>query len=218
MGMLDFLKKKREADRVYAVGDTYFFGKYYFENEKDMRPMAWTVLQCDETHLLLISKYCIDVVKYCEPSAELPGIKSCVWERSYLRNWLNTTFYNQAFQKHEQQKILETQIVTDDSLDAALHQNKVFLLSPKQAMELMPDKENRIGFPTPYALEKGASVGYSDEKATWWWTLPHIEDGIHQSERVDYPSAMCQDGEVRYHGRLMYYSHYTVRPAIKIKR
>ena len=217
MGIFNFLKKQNNPDKNYKSGDTIFFGKYFFENEKHTQSIEWIVLESNSTETLIISRYCLDTIKYCEPSS-YEGTECCVWENSYLRNWLNNTFYSQAFSEEEKQNIIETEIVTDETLNNTLHKNKVFVLSKSQVCNYFSDNESRKGYPTPYALKRGANVGYNGENSTWWWTLPYIDATGGQPPRIDYPSAVCKNGEINYHGRLVYHSDFTVRPVIKIKK
>lgn len=217
MGIFSFLNNKDNKDCKYNIGDTFVFGKYHFQNEKDVQPIEWIVLENNDKELLLISKYCLDTVKYYEPSASFVGTDGCIWENSYLRNWLNGSFYNQAFNEKEKNIIIETTIITKGTLRAELHKNKVFILSKSQIENFFADSEKRKGFPTPYALQKGANTGHTDEKTTCWWTMPYIDTG-GQPSRVDYPSVVCQNGEINYHSRLVYHSDFTVRPVIRIKK
>lgn len=218
MGIFNFSKKQNKTNENHKIGDTIFFGKYFFESEKDIKPIEWLILESNDREMLLISKYCLDTIKYCEPSPSFGGTECCIWENSYLRNWINNTFYSQAFSEEEKQNIVETEIVTDKTLNNTLHKNKVFALSKSQVCAYFSNNENRKGYPTPYALQKGANIGYSEAKSTWWWTLPHIDMTGGQPPRMDYPSVVCQNGEINYHSRLVYHSDFTVRPVIKIKK
>ena len=218
MGIFSFFNKNGAKDNKYNIGDTFVFGKYHFKSEKDIQPIEWIVLENNCKELLLISKYCLDTVKYCEPSASFVGTDCCIWENSYLRNWLNGSFYNQAFSESEKNSIIETAIITEETLHAELHKNKVFILSKSQIEDFFADNEKRKGFPTPYALQKGANTGHTDEKTTWWWTMPYIDITGGQPPRADYPSVVCQNGEINYHSRLVYHSDFTVRPVIRIKK
>ena len=218
MGIFNFFKKGNNTNKEYKVGDTLFFGKYFFNNEKDIKPIEWIVLQSYENELLLISKYCLDTIRYCEPSATFNGTESCIWENSYLRNWLNNEFFNQAFTEDEKKNILVTTVETDKSLNSELHKNKVFVLSKEQVLDFFPNINERIGVPTLYALKKGANVGHNGEMTTWWWILPNVDITGGQPPRMDFPSVVCQDGEINYHSRLAYHSDFTVRPVIKIKK
>ncbi len=218
MRIFNFCKKQKNNSGNYKIGDTIFFGKYFFESEKNEKPIEWFILESNDTEMLLISKYCLDTIKYCETSSLVSGTECCIWENSYLRNWLNNTFYSQAFSEKEKKAIIETEIITDKTLNNTLHKNKVFVLSKSQVCDYFSDSKNRKGCPTPYALKKGANVGHNGENLTWWWVLPYIDATGGQPPRIDYPAVVCQNGEISYHSRLVYHSDFTVRPAIKIKK
>ena len=214
MGVLDFFQK-----RHHKIGDTIQFGRYFFENEKDTRPIEWIVLDNKNDELLLLSNRCLDVIHYFDQTIPWDYLGTIAWENSHLRNWLNDEFYNQAFREKEKQRIVETMIVTDETLDPALHRNKLFILSQSQIEEFLPDREKRCGIPTPYARQRGAGAGIdTQEKAVWWWTMPVTVCSL--SGQV-YPAIVSHDGQVLYHSRLIGSPgsiHATVRPAIKIKK
>ncbi|MBQ9761881.1 MAG: hypothetical protein IJV82_02255 [Oscillospiraceae bacterium] len=220
MGIFDFFKKDNSVHGNCKVGGSLFFGKYYFENEKDIRPIEWVVLESNRTELLLISKYCLDTVGYCGPSPEWGNASACIWENSYLRNWLNNDFYNRAFNKEEKQSIIETTIITDSSSDKMLHKNSIFILSEKQAITYFGESTARKGIPTPYAVSKGARLGWTDDtkEYTSWWLLPYVELTGGSPARMDYPCAVFQMGDTQYHGRNIGHTDFTVRPVIRIKK
>lgn len=202
-------------------GDSVFFGRYFYENELDIRPIEWTVLESSETELFLISKYCLDTLLYCAPGAH--SYEDCVWENSYLRKWLNGKFYHRAFSEEEKQRILKTQIVTDEALDGSLHENKVFLLSAEQTKTLIPDVNHRIGIPTPYAAQQRGFL--REESTANWWLLPEISImECRIPSRIDTPCIVVCDedtAEPRSHSRLIASpgAHCTsVRPAIRIQK
>lgn len=209
MGILDLFHKKPKIQ----VGDVICFGQYFYEHENDRRPIEWIVLDSDKTGLVLISRYCLDTIHYCQRPYQGGSL---AWETSHLRNWLNTVFYNQAFSDQEKETIAETHIVTDKTLDPDLHKNKVFLLSDSQIEAYFPDSEKRKGFPTPYARQRGAGAGIDLEaKAVWWWTMPRLDGS------GCYPCVVLENGSLQHHSRLTASpgsDHAAVRPAIKIKK
>lgn len=220
MGMFDLIKKKSNSYANCKVRDTLLFGAYPFETEKDIRPIEWIVLEDREAELLLISRYCLDTVGYCGPSPECGNSSDCIWENSYLRNWLNNDFYNVAFSEKDKCRIIDTNIITNTALDGNSHKNKVFLLSQEQAITYFAEKDTRKEIPTPYAKSKGARLGWTDDtkEYTSWWLLPHAEQAGGTPERVDYPCAVFQTGEIQYHGRNVWHTDFTVRPVIRIKK
>lgn len=214
MGILGFFQNKH-----CKIGDTVQFGRYYFESEKDVQPIEWIVLDDKKGELLMISKYCLDVIHYFDQAAAHDFSSAVVWEDAHLRNWLNNAFYNQAFTEKEKQQIIDTVIVTDETRNPALHRNQLFILSESQIDKFLPDKEKRKGFPTPYAKQQGAGAGIdTGEKAVWWWTMPVVKGPL---SGMTYPAIVNYDGQVLYHSRLVCSpgsQHATVRPAIRIKK
>lgn len=214
MGIFDFFQKQQ-----YIIGDTVQFGRYFLKNEKDVQPIEWIVLDDNNDELLMLSKYCLDVVHYFDQADLRDFAHAVVWENSHLRNWLNDEFYNHAFTEKEKQRIMETLIVTDETLDPALRRNKLFILSESQIDKFLPDSEKRCGLPTPYARQQGAGAGVdTQQEAVWWWIMPEVEEPLPGMIR---PGILNFDGEVLYHGRLIASPgsyHATVRPAIKIKK
>lgn len=210
MGIFGFFQKKN-----HKIGDTIQFGRYFFENEKDVQPIEWIVLDNKKDELLMLSKYCLDVIHYFDHSIPYDTSSAITWENSRLRNWLNNDFWNQVFTEKEKKQIIDTVIVTDETMDPALHRNKLFILSESQIDNFLSDSHERCGLPTPYARQQGAGAGCDpDKKTVWWWTMPVIRDRI-------YPAIINYDGQVAYHSRLIASSgsqHATVRPAIKIKK
>ncbi len=213
MGIFDFFQKQQ-----YIIEDTVQFGRYFFESKTDVQPIEWIVLDDNNGELLMLSKYCLDVVHYFDHADLIDFAHAVIWENSYLRNWLNDAFYNQAFTEKEKQRIVETVIVTDERLNPALRRNKLFLLSEEQIDKFLPDRQKRLGSPTPYARQQGAGNGLdTQQEAVWWWVMPRVEKPL--------PGWICpgilNEGEVLYHSRLVASPgsyHATVRPAIKIKK
>ena len=81
-------------------------------------PIKWRVLSREGNEVVLMSDSVLDVQPYHD---------ECSWKECYLRNWLNTTFYNKAFTKTEQLAIKDTSLEEESLTD------KVFLLSEKEA-------------------------------------------------------------------------------------
>lgn len=90
------------SDADIDTFDTVFFGSYEqdsnFENGKE--PIEWIVVDRKEGEAKLLSKYVLDVKPYY-----LNNQKGS-YKKSYLRYWMNTVFYNVAFDKNEKNKIL----------------------------------------------------------------------------------------------------------------
>lgn len=189
------------------VGDSYFMGKY--EQDGDQRNGAesieWIILKKDGDDALLISKKILDTKAYEE------GDTGTTWENSSLRKWLNGDFYDTAFDEAEKSHIMLTRHNNPDSYDfydsdyTKIHfgldwagtgmggeggentEDKVFLLSWKEAMEYFEDEEKREAQGSDYAnktlyhIEEGnyKEEGFGEEiigNGLWWLRSPGAAD------------------------------------------
>lgn len=159
-----------------AVGDTVTFGSYEQDNHLDNgpEPIEWIVLDVKNNRALLISKYILDTQPY---NSEYHDI---AWEDCSLRSWLNHDFFNTAFSEREQESILITDIdnsaaqssISWESIPGNDTQDRVFLLSYREAEELLSAEMNRCA-PTDYAIGNGAwsnsAVKTNGRAAGVWW-------------------------------------------------
>lgn len=218
MSMFDlFHREKTGAGTNIQPGDIIRFGRYPFAEDGTAAPIEWIVLGISAGDLLLISRYCLDTMGFCGPDW---GNQTPIWERSYIRNWLNTDFYSTAFREEEKQRILETSIFTDGDPFADTRSNRVFLLSREQAEQLFPTEEARQARPTPYALKRGARPDLMEEAPGYvsWWVLPCMNQTGGTPPRWDYPQAVYPNGKVLFHSRNIAHVDFTVRPAIRLRR
>ena len=86
--------------------DTVTFGTYpqSYTNGFTYEPIEWIVLEKDEVNrrALLFSKYILDCKKYNEVRSDV------FWSTSTIRQWLNSSFYNSAFDNREKNMITDT--------------------------------------------------------------------------------------------------------------
>lgn len=92
--------------------NTIKFGKYEQDNnvENGKEDIEWIVVTVDDNSALLLSKYILDDIEYHNDM----GITT--WEDSYIRKWLNSDFYNDAFDEDEKKLVLE--IVNNNTIPA----------------------------------------------------------------------------------------------------
>ena len=99
-----------------------------------------------------------------------------IWETCSLRKWLNTDFYESAFNEEEKRLIEETRVLNADNpvygtSGGNSTPDKVFLLSLDEVRRLFSGNRERIGRPTYYAEARGAwtskEEGYVGN--AWWW-------------------------------------------------
>ena len=168
------------------------------ENKRNMfdsiaKDIEWYVLDRKEDKVLLFSKYVLDTKPYHKEYTEV------TWAQSSIREWLNSTFYNVAFNDTEKNYICKTKILNNDtnfdflqygSVGGENTIDNVFLLSIEEAkkyfnytyddtsMNGFEEYENSeldkrlIGVVTNYAIFNGSmnyGIDGSEECSTMWY-------------------------------------------------
>lgn len=110
--------------------DTVTFGSYPQSSTSadKLEPIEWIVLERDSKNnrALLLSKYILDNVSFNSEH------KECKWKDSELRQWMNQTFYDKAFNENEKNQIVEDSHISDgfsDDKEVDTVTDKVFILS-----------------------------------------------------------------------------------------
>ena len=114
------------------------------------------MLEIRDGNALVISEYLLDATVYYYDMADV------TWEKSSLRNWLNSKFYDTAFSESEKSMILTVKI---ENKDNPLYgtpggndtEDNVFCLSLEEAQQYFKDADERKAAPTDYAVMKGYS-------------------------------------------------------------
>lgn len=190
-----------------TVGNIIKFGSYP-QSEKDRKEsIEWRVLVVENGKALLISKYALD----CKPY----NIKweDTTWEKCTLRKWLNSDFIKDAFIENEQNSILLSKVTADKNPRYSTNQgndteDKVFLLSVKEAEKYFKSYEKRKCKTTDIAVQNGA---YVDEyNGHCWWWLRSLGDYSGSETHV------MSDGSVDYDGNGVNDDSLAVRPALWI--
>ena len=140
--------QKKDKDPEYKVGETIEFGNYPQDKDGTEKPIKWIVMKNEGNQVLLLSKYVLDAKPYNEE------LEDVTWETSDIRQWLNNEFYTTAFNKTEKAKI-QTSLIKNEYNDT---EDKVFLLSEKEAETLFSNDDERIANPTGYAEKSGVYV------------------------------------------------------------
>lgn len=186
------------------------FGRYSQGPHGEEKPIEWLILDQSAGGMLLLSKYALDAKPFFDANV------NSHWSRAYLRNWLNTAFLNAAFTKEEQEMILLTECRSKEEACPKYHtdpgpntQDKVFLLSYKQAFEqYFPTDKDRLCLPTEY-MTAGRKMNFYGKAYCWWWLR---SSGKFQNG----PCMVLYDGSLdhdMYDG-----ANGAVRPAIWVKR
>ena len=198
--------QKKDKNPDYKVGETIEFGNYPQEEDGTEKPIEWIVMKKEGNQVLLLSKYVLDAKPYNEEVEEV------TWETSDIRKWLNNEFYTTAFNKAEKAKIRTSLIKNEDNSMYGTSggndtEDKVFLLSEKEAETLFSNDDERIAKATGYAEKSGVYV--NEEKAAWWW-LRSPGDDSGSAAKVD------NDGWVNRNGYDVDSRNDGVRPALHL--
>lgn len=198
------------------VGDEIKFGRYYTDGNKVKKDIVWKVLDVDGDKVLLISKEGLD----CQDYNRWEFISN--WAQSTIRDWLNVDFMEAAFNEAEKKRIEYTHVINYDiEADTAAGENtddRLFLLSLKQAKNYFSDDASRIARPTLYARSHMASFvrDYYSEgdryEGSGYWLLRSPDSAKERADYVDYSGALC-DGVFT---ESLYYAdiNIAIRPAM----
>ena len=190
-------------------GDTIYFGEYRQSNwTEDKQKIAWLVLEKENDRLLLVSKQGLDCKQYNESG------EACTWETSSIRAWLNKDFMFEAFDTHEQARIVSTSVGAhgNPEVDSAYAGNNtddwIFLLSIEEVMHYFKTAEERQAFPTEFAILNGSGYDRDIEGGPCWWWLR--TPGQDNSRAADVKSG----GAINYEGYGVASRNFSVRPAL----
>ena len=182
--------QEKDKNPEYKVGETIEFGNYPQDKDGTEKPIEWIVMKNEGNQVLLLSKYVLDAKSYNEEWEDV------TWETSDIRQWLNNEFYTAAFNKSEKAKIQTSLIKNEDNSEHGTSggndtEDKVFLLSEKEAETLFSNDEERIAKATEYAEKSGVYV--NEEKAAYWWLRSPGDSGDDAAE-VIYSGWVYRDG------------------------
>ena len=171
--------------------------------EKDIE---WIVLDVKDEKALVISKNALNCLQYNTSQVDV------TWESCTLRKWLNNDFIHIAF-SDEERNMIETVTVTADknplceTNQGNETQDKVFLLSIKEAEKYFVSSNERVCKPTAYAEGNGA---YTKKEFGCQWWLRSNGDKQKCAATVFHGGSLCVGGQMvdsYFHG---------VRPALWI--
>lgn len=171
------------------------FGSYEQDNIRSdgAEPIEWIVLDVQPDRILLLSRYALDSERYHYRK------ESVSWDTCSVREWLNTTFYEEAFTRSERRSIL--------SSGTSIYDDYVFLLSDVEAETYLPRAKDRICKATVYGSCQNVYVNPTTG-GSWWLLRTTGDDGSKFAMSVN------SDGTIDYNGGHVESDRGTVRPAI----
>lgn len=197
------------------IGDICSFGTYTQDSDDlDIKEaIEWIVLDKKKTSVLLISRQALD----CQPFNTSGG--DVTWETCFLREWLNGTFFDDAFSGEEQALIQSTTVKAHKNPKWKTEagnptEDKVFLLSITEAKKYFSSKEARACVPTDYAIAQvtnmtGRHLNSGEYTCPWWLRTPGIN--LRDAAHIGY------DGHIFESGPTAIKPLDCVRPALWVK-
>lgn len=201
------------------VGSTVLFGAYpqgQITAPEDKTPIEWLVLDRDGSQVMLISRYALDALPYMRYSFERDHTP-VTWKTSLLRQWLNSTFLETAFDPGEVKMLKRTSLKkADGSYDTV---DRVYLLSVQEAKTYFATDEERQCMATQYALGYGAYRSSVSHTCLWWLRTPvYSNDEEVQMAEASYMTyriaCVGTSGQIIGIGHLVRNSGYGVRPVV----
>ena len=170
------LLRTKEQLKNVEVGSYIEFGSYEQDNNSSngKEDIEWKVLDTKDGKALVISRYGLDCQPYNTEDEDV------TWKTCSLRNWLNETFYDNAFSSEEQSIIVNSIVTADKNPEYGTNPgnnttDKIFLLSVTEVKEYFFIKA--LCKPTEYAVAKGA-YEYDDGFCYWWLRSPGERQNI----------------------------------------
>ncbi|MGN0408066.1 MAG: DUF6273 domain-containing protein [Bacteroides sp.] len=202
--------KAQKGIQSANVGEIITLGKYEQDNNTSngAEPIEWLVLDKQGDRMLVISRYSLDCHPYNTTLADV------TWETCTLRSWLNSEFYNSAFNNSEKASVITTTIENPNNARLGTQggnatSDNVFCLSIDEAERYFASDEARATKPTSYAISRGAwtpTSGQSIGNSYWLLRSP----GYHQRM----PALILVNGVIAYGGGALIDSAFAVRPAM----
>ena len=208
LGQIAFSEGNGITGDFAAVGSVVTFGRYEQDNDlsNGPEPIEWTVLDVRDGKSLLISRFGLECRPFNDTNARV------TWDRCTLRNWLNGTFFENAFHAEEQAQILTTSVSAEDAKNPKYDvkpgdstEDKIFLLSIHEANSYFASDEERKCFPTAFAASQLCII--SEEGHCWWWLRSPGSDSL-STALVDF------FGFPDTYGYPVFYEFYAIRPVL----
>lgn len=197
------------AAGAFYPGAIVQFGAYPQESANDFSPIRWLVLQTDGETALCIALECLITAGYCDHEKAQGNPEAIWWENSQARAILNGPFYQDAFSAEEKARILPRTLCVPRQGNPCA--DPVFLLSEQEVLRYFPEPSDRRARACATAWEK--ALKSQDPAYVFWWILPQ-EDGYPTGI---YPKAVLPNGEINFHGRLVYHPDFSLRPCVQIR-
>ena len=205
------ISNSSQDDNGYSTNIVYWFS---------YDPIEWDILTESSGRALIIANLILDSQDFYPSSSDSTfshnggtGYANN-YELSDIRKFLNDNFYNTSFNDLQKVLIETAEVDNSTSLEPRYSckntNDKMFLLSYKEATTYYTSYSARQAKGTEYAKCQGLYVNSSNQKNSWWLRSPVVN---YDSSA----SYVYKDGEIYYsYGCSVGYTSYGVRPACYI--
>ena len=183
------------------------FGTYIQSNDPDAvcEPITWDILEEKDDRILVMSHKCLEYRPFND------GKKSCRWNNSLIRKWLNNDFLNSAFDDKERGRIILSTVETETLKPT---KDRIFLLSQEEFS--LVGYDNRKATLTSVArAQYSEKIGetYTEPYGFWWLRTPGacVDDGYDLVH-------VCANGGLNAMARSDSSHPNGIRPAMWIKK
>lgn len=108
-----WLKGLCQREDIVKKGDILMLGRYPTTENGDMEPIAWKVVLVNRENVELLAVNILDVMPQHEERRVSDKDLIIPWSRSYLREWLNESFYDTAFTEKEKPYLILRDVTTN---------------------------------------------------------------------------------------------------------
>lgn len=180
-------------------GQVVVFGQYEQDNNTSngKEPVEWIVLKVDGARALLLSRYALDVQRFNSKWVKIS------WKDCSLRQWMNSTFYNECFTETQRRAVLRSTLQSNYAGSTVQTQDYVFPLSMSECQQYLSTSMMRCT-PTQYAKGLQAAL----DSGNCYWQLRDTTNRKNDNNRVE------PDGTIREYGSNTNAAGVSVRPAI----
>ena len=170
-----------------SLGDQILMG--YYEQDGDAanlrEPIAWKIISVNKKKqvALVMAVYGLDAVSYGtlgdEEAAVTEGFN---WKNSYLRQWMNETFYTECFTSAEKARIRTVSNVTQDKSGRFTTKDQVFLLNTMEVKRYLKGVKGMVCEATPAARQKLAEGAVTKDGYCLWWIRDMVNAAVRDKK------------------------------------
>ena len=165
----ELAQEKLPEEETLTTGSSVFFGQYEQDGNQlnGKEPIEWKVINIDDNRCQLISKYILSQKNYEEHHFE-----EIDWNSSSLCEWLNGTFFEEAFNEEQSESIL-----TLSNDDGSPRQIKVTLLDQTEYNKTLLYSPDRICDSSRVGASNGKLGGLVGNGGIWWLQTLDLRKG-----------------------------------------